>query len=81
MKHGNTFSRNNGSCAVSVVARGAVRLCRGPTGTVLNELADATFEPTSCEIIYVSLVPLLMILLLLVLLLPLMSKRQSLLCV
>jgi ENTH domain len=29
-------------------------LCRGPTGTLLNELAEATFNPTDCEIVFVS---------------------------
>ena len=27
---------------------------RGPTGTLLNELADASFDAASCEIIFVS---------------------------
>jgi hypothetical protein len=26
---------------------------RGPTGTLLNELADASFDGAGCEIIYV----------------------------
>ena len=30
-------------------------LYRGPTGTLLNELADASFDAASCEIVYVSL--------------------------
>ena len=29
--------------------------CRGPTGKQLNELADASRNPTNCEIIFVSL--------------------------
>lgn len=29
-------------------------IARGPTGTLLNELAEATFDSADCEIIYVS---------------------------
>ena len=27
--------------------------CRGPTGTLLNELAEASHEPANCEVIFV----------------------------